>query len=118
MVLIDDLTEPTFTPEVQEAFGFMDLMGADLGLDAASLQEQARAETGLSDFGPDDYEERLEVLLAAFRAVPNLVPRGRVTFHAQVLQALKNRLLLQDLLTRHPEIHDVELRPPVIIAGL
>ena len=31
---------------------------------------------------------------------------------------LKNRLLLTDLLTRHPEIHDIELVPPVVIAGL
>ena len=35
-----------------------------------------------------------------------------------MLQWLKNRLLLTDLLTRHPEIHDIELVPPVVIAGL
>ncbi len=43
---------------------------------------------------------------------------GIVNFHAQLLQWLKNRLLLTDLLTRHPEIHDIELLPPVVIAGL
>jgi hypothetical protein len=31
---------------------------------------------------------------------------------------LRNRLLLTDLLRRHPEIHDIELVPPVVIAGL
>ena len=33
-----------------------------------------------------------------------------MNFYGQLLQWLKNRLLLTDLLTRHPEIHDIELR--------
>ena len=41
-----------------------------------------------------------------------------LTFHSQVLQLLKNRLLLVDLLTREPGIVDLELDPPIIIAGL
>ena len=36
----------------------------------------------------------------------------------QLLQVLKNRLLLTDLVRRHPEIRDIELVPPVVIAGL
>ena len=43
---------------------------------------------------------------------------GIVNHHAQLLQWLKNRLLLTDLLARHPEIHDIELLPPLVIAGL
>ncbi len=35
-----------------------------------------------------------------------------------MLQSLKNRLLLNDLLARHPEIREIELLPPVVIAGL
>ena len=35
-----------------------------------------------------------------------------------MLQLLKNRLLLVDLLGRHPEIPEIELVPPVVIAGL
>jgi Sulfotransferase family len=41
-----------------------------------------------------------------------------VNFYGQLLQVLKNRLLLTDLLSRHPEIDDIELRSPVVIAGL
>ena len=36
----------------------------------------------------------------------------------QLLQVLKNRLLLTDLVKRNPEIRDIELVPPVVIAGL
>jgi hypothetical protein len=43
---------------------------------------------------------------------------GIVNFFGQLSQWLKNRLLLTDLVTRHPEIQDIELLPPVVIAGL
>ena len=93
-------------------------MAADCPLDADVLHTKAAAETGLDDFGADDYRERLDVYLDALRDVPGLHDAGIVNFHAQLLQWLKNRLLLTDLLTRHPEIHDIELAPPVVIAGL
>ena len=41
-----------------------------------------------------------------------------MSFYSQLLQFLKNRLLVQDLLTRHPEIHDVQIERPIIICGL
>ncbi len=34
------------------------------------------------------------------------------------MQFLKNRLLIQDLLTRHPEIHEIQIERPIIICGL
>jgi hypothetical protein len=67
---------------------------------------------------PRDYVERLDLLLAALRDIPTLNGPGIVNFHSQLLQMLRNRLLLTDLLRRHPEIHDLELVPPLVIAGL
>ncbi len=88
-------------------------------LDSDALHARAAADTGLDDFGPDDYRERLEVYLADVRDVDGLTGVGVVNFFGQLLQVLKNRLLLTDLLSRHPpEIHDVELEPPVVIVGL
>ena len=115
---IDDLAEPRFTPEVVEMLDAMAAMGAAIELEGGALRRQAIAETGLDDFGDRDYEERLDVLLAALSDVPGLTDFGRLTFHAQVLQLLKNRLLLVDLLTREPGIVDLRLDPPIIIAGL
>jgi hypothetical protein len=117
-VRILDLAEPEFTPEVHELLGVMATMGATCSLDAAALREQATAETGLDDFGDRDYEERLDVLLGAMRDVPGLTDAGILSFHSQVLQLLKNRLLLVDLLGREPGILEIELAPPIIIAGL
>jgi hypothetical protein len=115
---IDDLAEPRFTPEVVEMLQAMAAMGAALELEADALRRQAMAETGLDDFGDRDHEERLDVLLAALREVPGLTDFGVLTFHAQVLQLLKNRLLLVNLLDREPGIRKLALDPPIIIAGL
>jgi len=118
VVEIDDLARPTFSPEVEEIRGLMGEMAADCPLDSDVLHAKARAETGLDDFGPEDYRERMDVFLEAVRDIDGLHGPGIVNFHMQVLQLLKNRLLLTDLLGRHPEIHEIELEPPVVIAGL
>ncbi|WP_448453118.1 sulfotransferase family protein [Mycolicibacterium elephantis] len=93
-------------------------MAPECPLDADVLHAKAVAETGLDDFGADDYRERLDVFLAALQEIPHLHAAGVVNFHAQLLQWLKNRLLLTDLLHRHPEIRDIELVAPIVIAGL
>ncbi|WP_253866860.1 sulfotransferase family protein [Mycobacterium asiaticum] len=93
-------------------------LAADCPLDAEALHARASADTGLHDFGPADYRERLDVYLAALREIDGVHGAGVVNFYGQLLQLLKNRLLLADLLNRHPEINDIGLRSPVVIAGL
>ncbi|BAX90440.1 sulfotransferase family protein [Mycobacterium shigaense] len=117
-VRLDDLAHPQFGPEAQQILDMMAAIAPGTPLDADVLHAQASADTGLHDFGPGDYRERLDVYLAALREIAGLHPAGIVNFYGQVLQLLKNRLLLTDLLTRHPEIDDIELRSPVVIAGL
>lgn len=116
--MLDDLAEPRFPAEMEPLRQMMAAMAPDCPLNADVLHAKASAETGLDAFGADDYRERLDVFLAALQEIPGLHDAGVVNFHAQLLQWLKNRLLLTDLLARHPEIHDIELAPPVVIAGL
>jgi hypothetical protein len=117
-VQIHDLATPEFSPEVEEIRSFMEVMAADTPLDAEVLHRKARDETGLDDFGNDDYRERLDLFLTALSEIDGLNGPGRLSFHMQLLQVLKNRLLMTRLLEDHPEIHDLELVPPVVIAGL
>lgn len=117
-VVLDDLAEPRFSAEAQPILDMMATMAPECRLDADALCARASADTGLQDFGPADYRERLEVYLSALRDIDGLHPAGVVNFYGQLLQLLKNRLLLADLLRRHPEINDIELRSPVVIAGL
>jgi hypothetical protein len=117
-VHIEDLEHPAFAPDVADMLAAMGAVADDCPLDARRMRAQAMAETGLSDFGPRDYEERLGVLVDALRAVDALTPSGQVVFHAQLVQLLKNRLLLTDLLARHPEIQEIDLAPPIVVVGL
>jgi Sulfotransferase family len=117
-VRLDDLAQPRFSTEAQQILDMMAAMAPQCPLDADALHAQARADTGLADFGADDYRERLDVYLAALHDIDGLHDAGVVNFYGQLLQLLKNRLLLIDLLSRHPEIDDIELRSPVVIAGL
>ena len=118
VVRLKDLAEPQFSTEAQQILDMMAAMAPQCPLDADALHAQASADTGLRDFGSDDYRERFDVYLAALREIDGLHDAGVVNFYGQLLQLLKNRLLLTDLLSRHPEIDNIELRPPVVIAGL
>ena len=117
-VQLDDLAEPRFSPEAQQIRDLMATLADDCPLDADALHAKAITDTGLEDFGADDYRQRLDVYLAALHEIGGMHGPGVVNFYGQLLQLLKNRLLLTDLLKRHPEIHDIELLPPVVIAGL
>jgi hypothetical protein len=117
-VHLDDLAEPRFSRQAEQIRDMMAALAADCPLDSDALHTKAIEDTGLDNFGPDDYRERLDVYLAALHDIDDMDGPGIVNFFGQLSQWLKNRLLLTDLVTRHPEIHDIELLPPVVIAGL
>jgi hypothetical protein len=117
-VQLDDLARPRFSAEAEQIRDMMAALAPDCALNADALHAKAIADTGLDDFGPADYRERMDVYLAALHEIDDLHAPGTVNFFGQMSQWLKNRLLLADLLKRHPEIHDIELLPPVVIAGL
>ena len=73
---------------------------------------------GLDDFGPDGWQEPLEVLCRSFRTEAGLSAFGTVSIDAQLTQFLKNRLLIADVVRRHPEVLDVPVTAPIVIAGL
>lgn len=79
---------------------------------------QAEAQSGLSNWGALDFTARLERWLAAIADDDGLSGAGRRQAHAFTLQHAINRLRLEDLVARHPEIEDIELEPPVVVTGL
>ncbi len=117
VVFLDDLSEPRYSAEAQQLRQVMASLADDCPLDSDVLHARAAEATGLADFGPDDYRERLDRYVSELREIDMHGP-GIVNFHVQLVQWLKNRLLFTDLLTRHPEIDEIELAPPVVIAGL
>jgi hypothetical protein len=115
---LTDLAEPQFGPEIAALRANMAAMARDLDFAPDAMRSRAASEIGFDDFGDGQYEAPFEVLADAIDRSEILSPVGRLMMHAQLLQLLRNRLLLADLLARHPEIDDIEIARPIIICGL
>lgn len=89
-----------------------------LSLDVDALAREAREKVGLRDFGDESFREALAVLVASLESEAGLNEVGRGTQHARIVDSLATRLLTEDALRRHPEIHDEDLGEPVVIVGL
>ncbi len=117
-IRILDLASPVLPESFLRLSRQMEPVAAQLRLESDAVIEQAIADTGLDDFGEGGWQERLDVLLRGLREDAELSTMGKLTGFASALQFLKNRLLLEDLLKRNPEILDLEMKPPIVIAGL
>jgi hypothetical protein len=87
-------------------------------LDERSLIDAAKTMTGLDDFGEDDWREPFEVLLKSLEEEAELTLTGRLATRSEMILWLRTRLMLTDLLKRHPEILDTPVEKPIFIAGL
>lgn len=86
--------------------------------EAKQFLQMAQARTGLSDFGPDDFREGLEMLVKGVNA-DVAVRADRVDdLRENVLRLLVNRLWFQKDLTEHPEILDEVIESPIIITSM
>lgn len=87
-------------------------------LDENTLLAKARRETGLHDFGDDCFVEPMRQVLYGLEHESSTNPLGDFFTRTNLVRLLKNRLLAQDLFSRHPEILARELRPPIAVVGL
>ncbi|GAA0375767.1 sulfotransferase family protein [Acrocarpospora corrugata] len=87
-------------------------------LDAAALKAKARRRTRLEDFGTlAPLDEPLERICGALDTA-ELHALGRLGAHTTLLAALRNRLRLEELARRRPEIFSRPVTDPVVITGL
>ncbi|MFZ1294277.1 MAG: sulfotransferase [Pseudomonadales bacterium] len=89
-----------------------------VSLDADLLRQQARAETGLEDFGDESHVDAMQHLLDALNTEANLNEAGRAMFAGRIRNILVCRLRAEDWFRRHPEILEEEIRAPLAIVGL
>lgn len=118
-IRLDDLAAPRFSDEAQAVMDAGAAMAADLELSPAALRAAALDRAGgATDFGPDGWQEPLEVLCASLRSEAGLSAFGVVSMHAQLVQMLANRLLVEQYLVEHPEALERPVERPIIVAGL
>ena len=108
---------PDWVERVNAEGRFLDLAGV-VPLDEASLLATATANTGLSDFGDDDWREPFGVLLKSLAEEAQLTLMGRIMTRTDLLMFLEARLRVEDMYKRHPEIEEQEIKAPFWIFGL
>lgn len=117
-VRIDDLAAPRFTPEVERLREDLAALAETITLEPESLLQAAVEQTGLKQFGDDWFREPLSVLCGSLRSEARLAPMGVVTLWVQIVQALAGRLRIEEEIRRHPEILQIPVERPIVIAGL
>jgi Sulfotransferase family len=113
---IDDLRAPVLTDVQRAALAYGEKQRIELR--AGAVLAAAVKRTGLEDFGAGDFEERLALQLEEVDQDGERTGLGRLTVWSDAVRAAANRLLIRDLLKRHPDIEDVEIRRPIIVVGL
>lgn len=89
-----------------------------VNLSEQSLMTAAQYQTGLSDWGNSDFREGLSRLLDACQYEANLSLAGLQWLQQECIQSLSNRLYIQEALKKDPEILQVPIRRPLILATL
>jgi Sulfotransferase family len=89
-----------------------------VSLDEDSLLEAARRETGLEDFGGDEFREPLRLVLHGLETEAHLTLLGRVVARRDLLGLLTNRLRLARDRARNPGIAEQRIVRPFFIIGL
>ncbi|MFA5633159.1 MAG: sulfotransferase [Porticoccaceae bacterium] len=107
---------PEWVKRINEEGAFLDLKGV-VPLDENSLIEHAKRNTGLSDFGADDWYEPFQVFIKSLDEEADLSLMGRLMTRSDILMHLEARLKIEDAYKKHPEIADEQINNPIFILG-
>jgi Sulfotransferase family len=83
-----------------------------------TFHERACAATGLGNFGPEDYREPMQRLLADYDANARFTAIGRQMSEGQITAALISRLIAQDNFARYPEFLADPIEKPIVIVTM
>jgi hypothetical protein len=117
-IRLDDLADPQFGAAAQPMVDLLAAHGETVDLRPEALLDAASEQTGLDTWGAPGFRARLDLLCRSCDGEADLSPLGRALTYESLVQVLRNRLLVEDLWARHPEIAAVEIARPIIICGL
>jgi hypothetical protein len=115
-IYINDLATPSYTDIQRAAIDYGETLTVDLN--RLSIMAEAEKKTGFNDWGPEDFIPRLDLLCNEWNNDKGLTGIGRLGLRNKLLQHATSRLLIQNQFNRHPEIHDIKIEKPIIVAGL
>ena len=108
---------PDWVQQVIDEGRYMDIRSL-VPLQAAELMSTARHNTGLDDFGSDEWLEGFQVFLKAVDEEADLHLVGRLMTRSDILRWLEARLGIEAAYAQHPEIDNEVIEQPVIVTGL
>ena len=82
------------------------------------LLAEARAATGLDDFGPDDFREGLAVYCESVGSEAKLNDVGVMAVRGNIAANLANRLRVVDWAARHPDVTARGIDAPLVVVGM
>lgn len=85
---------------------------------ADQLIAAACEETGLSEFNGDDFVDALNRLVGALNTEAELNDIGRYRAESSIMQALKNRLQIEEYIRNNPAVLYEVIETPIFISGL
>lgn len=109
---------PTYIPRVKAldaALGLAERLGLTR-FDAPTILKAARRSTGLTDWGDESFLPRMHKLIESAHA-KDLSALGRFAARSTFIQAVQNRLRVEDYIRRHPAVEDTPIRRPMFILG-
>ena len=89
-----------------------------VALDEGSILEEVCRQTGLDDFGGDEFRDPLRRLLHAYESEARLTLLGRIAARGDTTTLLTNRLRLVEDRKRNPGIAEQRIVRPLFIVGL
>ena len=115
-IVFDDLAEPRYSNLQKLVLNLASKRSVTL--DTQSVLAAAQAKTGLSDFGPTDFTQRMSVLLNDYNSDQGISKVGRGQMFDDLVRCASNRLIIKDKENNTPQLPDYQLRPPLAVAGL
>ena len=113
---IDDLRQPVLSDFQKSALAYGETL--DIDFSVPGILEEAEEATGLSDFGPMDFRERLQILASEWDEDKGLTGIGRLSLRNKLALFARNRLLIHDYWKKNPDVLEEKIESPIIVVGL
>ena len=115
-IRITDLENPVHSEAAKAGFAMIEQVPFELSVDG--IFEAARGECDVPLFEEDAWKRRLGAYLEHVLDDPNYTRMGRFNTFNSLKRYLIQRSRLEALYLEHPEIDEIEIERPLIIAGL
>lgn len=115
---ITDLHQPILTDIQKQVLAGAEAGADQIVFDPAVILANAQGQTGLADFGPADFRQRLAVWCQAVDEDANASAVARANLFQMMIRLAATRLRIEDIVQRHPAILEIAIERPIIVAGL